>query len=366
MPQLFTRLLQQSQAEHRLFSLSVDLTQRCNLRCVHCYQLPGESQVESGRLVQSIQEAAQAGALFLLCTGGELFLRRDWHEIIAAARTAGLFVRLFTHAGLISEPIAAQLMELGVYDVGVSYYAQDAALHERITQVRGSHQRTRRGIERLLAAGLHVTLKLSLFKGINDDQHRAVAAWARELGAPSRVRLEVNTLLFPRLDGDATPSNYMLSVDDQARVMREVQAQLPGAVTDEQACGPLDLQRDLPCNAGVTTLHIDFRGDVHPCEYLAETYGNIVVQPLTAIWEGVRARHRAHPTPRLDDFHTCRGCAYLPQCTPCQGVAEKLTGRATDAPEPCCARTLAAALARDDPKASAGVQPAGLRGQSNG
>src|SRR5580704_17752196 len=85
-------------------SVQLDLTYRCNERCVHCYldhEYHGEmTTVEIKKLVN---ELAEAGVFFLTMSGGEILLRRDFFEILEYARALLFCVTLKTNAVLIRE-----------------------------------------------------------------------------------------------------------------------------------------------------------------------------------------------------------------------------------------------------------------------
>ena len=67
---------------------TVETTFRCNLRCVHCYvnESPGDAEeqareLDTARLLRLVDEMADQGCLFLLLTGGEVFVRPDFPEV---------------------------------------------------------------------------------------------------------------------------------------------------------------------------------------------------------------------------------------------------------------------------------------------
>src|SRR6202008_3098784 len=90
------------------FSVHFDLTYRCNERCVHCY-LDHEDygELTTSECVDALEQLARAGAPFLTLRGGEIFLRKDWEEILAAARRLQFDISLKTNA-LLGNPERAK------------------------------------------------------------------------------------------------------------------------------------------------------------------------------------------------------------------------------------------------------------------
>ena len=98
---------------------SIELTQRCNNKCVHCYNNLAagdnaalESELSLDEHCRIIDEIADFGCLWLLLTGGEIFLRRDFLDIYSYAKQKGLLVTLFTNGTLINAATADYLAQL--------------------------------------------------------------------------------------------------------------------------------------------------------------------------------------------------------------------------------------------------------------
>ena len=145
---------------------SIELTHRCNLRCLHCYLgthrgSPGK-ELRTERLFSVIDEITEAGCLFLLLTGGEPLLRKDFPEIYRYAKTKGLMVTVFTNGTLVTDPLVELFEDLPPQAVEVSLYGAAAATYEMITGVEGSFERCLTGIRRFLEHGINVRLKTVL------------------------------------------------------------------------------------------------------------------------------------------------------------------------------------------------------------
>src|SRR3989442_1687737 len=115
----------------------LDITYRCNERCVHCYldhDDAGEmSFVEIGHL---LGEMAEAGVFQLTISGGEPLLRKDFFAIVRRARDLAFNVKLKTNGVLIGEAEATALRELYLDSVQISIYSHRAEVHDGITKVK--------------------------------------------------------------------------------------------------------------------------------------------------------------------------------------------------------------------------------------
>lgn len=133
--------------------VSLTMEFRCNLKCVHCMiegtmdRLAPESDDSFHQLLDHNRRTGQWTGLIL--TGSEITLRRDLPDLARQARAAGFsHVRIQTHGmHLGREAYSAALVEAGVDEFFVSVAGCDAATHDAITTVRGSFEKTLRGLE---------------------------------------------------------------------------------------------------------------------------------------------------------------------------------------------------------------------------
>ena len=147
------------------FSGSFELTERCNLRCGHCYinQPAGSRAARARELTTSqvtgiLDQIADAGCLYLLLTGGEALLRPDFEEIYLYAKRKGLLLTLFTNGTLLTPRLADFLAEWRPYALEITVYGATQDIYERVTGVPGSYAACMRGIELALARRLPLSL----------------------------------------------------------------------------------------------------------------------------------------------------------------------------------------------------------------
>ncbi len=114
---------------------SMELDLNCNLQCVHCYR-DGDwprRALGTGEVIEILDQMAEAGTLWLLLTGGEIFLRPDFFEIYEHARRSGFLITLFTNATLITEEIADHLAAQPPRKIEVTLYGTTRETYEKVT-----------------------------------------------------------------------------------------------------------------------------------------------------------------------------------------------------------------------------------------
>ncbi len=116
------------------------LTNRCNLRCTHCYNYSGpesatEDELSTAEAMVLIDDLADMGVPLIIFTGGEPLLREDIFELARYAAGKGIGVALSSNGTLITADSALQIQESGISYVGISLDGADAETHNRF---RGS------------------------------------------------------------------------------------------------------------------------------------------------------------------------------------------------------------------------------------
>jgi MoaA/NifB/PqqE/SkfB family radical SAM enzyme len=173
----------------------IKLTSRCNLRCVMCkyWQTESEETLGSARWRDVFAELADLGCRKLHFSGGEVFLRRDFLDLVEAARTRGLKVNMTTNGTLIDRASARRIVDLGVNSVSISLDAPGATAHDRIRGQRHAFKRSLRTIRRLRAGSERLRIRIN-FVVMRQNFRRlpAMVRLAGELGAEELLPMPVD------------------------------------------------------------------------------------------------------------------------------------------------------------------------------
>src|SRR5215470_4004748 len=124
-------------------SVHMDVTYRCNERCVHCYlDHDDHGEMTTAEIKGVLDQLAEAGVFFLTFSGGEVFLRRDFFDLLEYSRRLLFNVKIKTNAVMIRETEAQRIRALGVDTIQVSVYSHRSEVHDAITKLPGSFERT--------------------------------------------------------------------------------------------------------------------------------------------------------------------------------------------------------------------------------
>ena len=272
----------------RYVDFAVDFA--CNLSCEHCFaaalKRPGRPQMEVADYARVAREAMRLGAVNFSFQGGEPLLFPRLREVIAACRPARNVISVTTNGTLLSEERVAELRRWGVDILTVSLDSSVPEEHDRFRGRAGTFQATLAGIERGLAAGLHVSLgTVVTHQSLRGDGIRGLM----DLAIRKRMILY---FILPVRAGRWRGNSEMLLTEDDLRFIEEQTRRSPYLRTDFQAnlCGT-------GCGAAKEILYLTPYGDVLVCPFLHISFGNVLDDDLGTI------RARALRVPRLAVYH---------------------------------------------------------------
>ena len=143
-------------------------TQRCNLRCRHCYSAstdrPAPDELTGDEARAMIDDLAAFGAPVILFSGGEPLMRPDLIQLIAHAHQAGLRAVLSTNGTLITTAAAGRLAEAHLSYAGVSLDGLEET-NDAFRGRQGAFRDALEGIRNCRRAGIKVGLRLTMNRG---------------------------------------------------------------------------------------------------------------------------------------------------------------------------------------------------------
>ena len=299
------------------FSVHLDVTYRCNERCVHCYlDHDDHGEMTTAEIKDLLQQLAEAGTFFLTLSGGEVLMRQDFFELLEYARGLRFNVRIKTNGVMIRKREAQRMMDLGVEHIQISIYSHRPEVHDAITKLPGSLKRSVEAMRFLKAQGLKVVIANVLMTA-NSRDHAGVQALARELG----VTYTLDPTITPKMDGDTSILSLRISSSDLNAVFHN--QDLIGNVDEFCAPPPTpgeDIMEGYPCSAGHTGAYITPYGDVFPCVQFPLPSGNVRQQKFIDIWRDSPALNEVRSI-HAKDLPVCSSCSHVGTCTRCPGLA---------------------------------------------
>ncbi|MDH4140554.1 MAG: 12,18-didecarboxysiroheme deacetylase [Coriobacteriia bacterium] len=343
-------------------------TQRCNLKCVHCYaqsedrQYAGEMSTEEAK--EMIDDLAAFGAPVLLFSGGEPTIRKDLIELMHYAKSKGMRVVISTNGTLITPERARQYAEVGLSYVGVSLDG-GRETHDKFRGIAGSFDKAIAGIRNARDVGIKVGLRMTVNKRNWQDIPEIFEVMKAE-NVPRACFYHLvytgrgSELMKEDLDHDETRTAVRL-IMDKTKEMFEAGLTPEILTVDNHADGPfvyMELCKENPERAeevlqllqwnqgnssGNGIACVSWNGEVYADQFWRHyPFGNVRQRPFSEIWTDVSgATGQSELMSKLKDKRPhlkgrCVECLWLNICGGNFRVrAEAATGDLWE-PDPAC------------------------------
>ena len=330
-----------------------ELTARCNFDCPMCYvHLKQEDIDAQGRELTTAQwidlgrQAKDAGMVFILLTGGEPFVRKDFFEIYHALKEMGLLISINSNGSMLSGKILEKLLADPPFRINISLYGGSNDTYCRMCGLPAFDQVTE-NIRALKEAGVDVRLNVSITPYNRDDLEK-ICRKAEELG----VHVKLSSYMYPsiRVNGGKYGHGDRLSPEEAAKARVEwdklrfdaetfakrAQAMGQFVAVEEPECAA-DLDEGVGCRAGSTTFWMTWDGRMLPCGMMPRPVAYPLEAGFDAAWKEIRSATKALRMPVK-----CTNCPKRGVCSVCAAVCVTETGEFSGVPKYVCAMTDAA------------------------
>ncbi len=289
--------------------LFIELTDRCNESCIHCYaeSAPERSARLSREEIQRVlEEALKLGDPAVQFTGGDPLLHSDLCFSVQTARDLGYqMLEIYTNGLALGEALLEQLLPYHPA-FAFSIYSHKAEIHDAITRTQGSLLRTLKAMRRVQAAGLPLRVGMILMAENRGMEEATFAFLQKELGLDAT---QFGTDVVRSTGrGEFMPENQATT----SRLQR-----FSHRTDTPQEIEPTMLEQEEEVAVRHGKLCISASGDVFPCIFSRRTtLGNIRKQSLSDIF--VSLDQRALSEPSAERWQQCRESL---SCSDCQTIA---------------------------------------------
>ena len=327
-----------------------ELTARCNFNCPMCYvHMTPEQLKASGRQELTAQQwldiaraARDKGMIFVLLTGGEPLVRKDFFEIYDGMREMGLLISINSNGSMLKGEILERFLKTPPFRFNISLYGGSNETYRNMCGLP-AYDQVKENIRRLRQAGVEVSLNLSITP-YNKDDLAKIYRDAVELD----VNVRASSYMYPsvRVNGEqygcgnrldcAESAKYSVDWDvlrfTEEEFLARAEALMALKGIEQEGC-PLEEGDGVRCRAGSTAFWMTWDGKMLPCGMMTTP----VVYPLEmgfdVAWEQIRSETAQIRTPAK-----CTNCGYKDICGACAAVYYTETGAFDGVPEYVCRR----------------------------
>ncbi len=197
--------------------LDIELTERCNLNCIHCYinqpqtdYYAIKNELSTKDFKSIIKEAVSLGCMGVRFTGGEPLLRSDFEELYLFTRKLGLSVQIFTNATLINSRIAKVFLRTPpLQKIEITLYGMTKESYESVSQKVGSFASAWDGINLLLRYKIPFVVKYMLLPS-NIDQLESFEKWSLKIPWMEKPA-DIGMFYYFRAHRDSSAKNRLIN-----------------------------------------------------------------------------------------------------------------------------------------------------------
>jgi len=296
-------------------NVSFELTYRCNLKCRHCYAVPDQTQKEltTKEIYHLLDEITDAGALWLLITGGDPLIRPDFLDIYTYARKNGLIITLFTNGTLLTPAIADHLAEYPPFRVEITLNGITEKTYENISGEAGSLNACLRGIKLLMERKIPLMVKTMAFN-LNYHELDKIRQFIESLG----MKFVFDPMITARYNGDKTPLLSRLSPKEIISLDRTYDERQKEwrRLWEQYGRDSRSTKNTLfECGAGRGSVDIDPYGVLRICSFARGLGYDLRSGSFQDAWQNYVPTSRNQPRTRTDTkCVTCDAAIFCDQC----------------------------------------------------
>jgi MoaA/NifB/PqqE/SkfB family radical SAM enzyme len=271
-----------------LVSMQLEITSRCNERCVHCY-IPHHNKLydmEESLFYKVLDQCREMGVLDLTLSGGEPMCHPHFADFIRKLKEYDFTVAILSNLTMLNDEILVVMKEQHSFDVQTSLYSMNPEIHDSITQLPGSFFKTRDTILRLIDNDIPLHINCPTMKQ-NKDCYGDVLEWAYD----HKIKTSTDYIMMARYDHTASNLDNRLSIEDVGKVISSIIArdrnyQLEVGRPDFEARDQRDRSNDRICGVCIAKICMVENGNVYPCPgWYNYVCGNVCETSLKDIWE---------------------------------------------------------------------------------
>lgn len=298
-----------------LRSIHIEIADACNERCIHCY-IPNECKnnvIDSALFYRIIEEGRKMNIIHVTLSGGEPLLHKDIIGFLKKCRELELSVNVLSNLTLLTDEIISEMKKNRLLSVQVSLYAMNAVVHDSITKLNRSFEKTKAGILRLCDEGIPVQISCPVIKK-NKDSYVDVLHW----GLAHNIAVATEPVIFATYDHSGCNLENRLSIEEVDDVLTvQMQEGYAEAIHKTAKDKEKLTSNDPICSVCRYSFCVTSSGKVFPCAgWQNNVVGDLNYQTVQEVWETSEKIQELRRIKR-SRFSSCVDCKDRGYCTVC-------------------------------------------------
>lgn len=306
----------------QLVHLQIELTSKCNERCVHCY-IPHENKntdIPDELFYSVLEQCKNMNLLSLTLSGGEPMSHPHFADFLRKAKEYDFSVSILSNLTLLNDEILKEMKENRLCSVQVSLYSMRPEIHDKITTVPGSFEKTMNSILKLVENDIPLQLSCPIMKENKDDLFAV-----QDFGNKLKVKVATDWTIMAHYDHTTGNLTHRISIDETKTLIRGMIEHSPSYQNMLLKSDFFENKKaetqwnpdDMLCGVGVSSCCMVANGNVYPCPgWQGYVMGNLYKNSLKEIWEDSPQTQWLRNI-RKKDFPKCADCEDSMFCALC-------------------------------------------------
>ena len=301
----------------QLTNLHIEITSKCNERCLHCY-IPHEnkvSHIEPELFYDILEQCKNMRLLHLTLSGGEPMLHKNFCDFLGKCNEYDFSVNVLSNLTLLNVEIIKEMKAFPLLGVQVSLYSMDSNIHDEITQMKGSFIKTKNAILKLIENDIPLQISCPIMKQ-NKNCYNDVITWAKK----HNIHVGDDYVIIGKYDHSTQNLNSRLSISEIKKMIKDKVENDPKYLEQIESAAEKKksiTSNDFVCTVCHSSICIADNGNVYPCagwqDYIV---GNVKETSLNDIWDKSEKVQYLRGL-RNQDFPKCIQCLDKAFCTMC-------------------------------------------------
>jgi len=301
----------------QLTNLHIEITSKCNEQCIHCY-IPHENKVsnmEPDLFYDILKQCVDMRLLHLTLSGGEPMLHKNFCDFLRKCKEYDFSVNVLSNLTLLNDEIIKEMKMNPLLGVQTSLYSIDPSIHDEITQVKGSFEKTKNAILKLIEYDIPLQISCPIMKQ-NKNCYDEVIKWAGK----HKIYVGADSIIIARYNHTTQNLSCRLSIDEIKKMINDK------VINDAKYLEQMEIEaekkkhitpNDFVCSVCHSSICIADNGNVYPCEgWQNYIVGNVKETSLNDIWDNSEEVQYLRGL-RNQNFPKCIQCPDKEFCTMC-------------------------------------------------
>lgn len=332
-----------------------ELTPRCNMNCKMCYIRMSEEEMKpfgkektADEWISFGKECTEKGMLFLLLTGGEPFIRPDFHKIYSAFKAMGLFLSINTNAVLITDDDIDFLKKDRPESVNITLYGASNETYKKLCRIENGFSKVTENIIKLKKADIPVAINVSMTKENVSDLEAII-----NFGKKNDIPVKVSSYMFNpvrKTDGNQKCDDVIFSAKESGKVRYLTMKYVLPDEKFQFVCSQFRKNDfsvgvhgdecefvqgyNMNCMAGKCSFWITWSGKMLPCGMINEPCALPFENGFDGAWKFITDK-----VEKITLAPECRNCPAISVCHPCGAMAFSENRNFSKKPEYLCEST---------------------------